>query len=45
MHIILGSYGIVPDEPKPDFDFQREFCFPRMLERSINTIIAKVFVY
>jgi hypothetical protein len=44
-HVILRGYGIMPDEPKPDFDFQWEFSFPEMLEGSVNTITTEVSVH
>jgi hypothetical protein len=44
-HVILRGYGIMPDEPKPDFDFHWELCFPEMLEGSVNTITTEVFVH
>jgi hypothetical protein len=44
-HIIFGSYGIKPNESNPNFDLQRNFCFPQVFERTINAIAAEVFVH
>jgi hypothetical protein len=42
-HIIFGSYGIMPNEPKPNFDLQRNFCFPQMFEDRSIPLLQRFF--
>jgi hypothetical protein len=42
--IIFSSNCILPYQPQPNLDFQRDYTLPQMLERSVQTITAQMFV-
>jgi hypothetical protein len=43
-NIVFCSYGIMPDQPKPDLDLQGNFSFPQVFKRSINPIDAELLI-
>jgi hypothetical protein len=41
---IFNRNSIVPNQPEPNLDLQRNFCFPQMFEGSVNTITRQIFI-
>jgi hypothetical protein len=39
-HVVLGSNGIMPNQPQPDFDFYRNFCLSQMAKRPVYAVVA-----
>jgi hypothetical protein len=43
--IVFSGNGIMPNQPEPDLDFQRDFAFPQMPEGSIHSISTNMLVH
>jgi hypothetical protein len=44
-HVILSNNSIMPNQPEPNLDFERDFRLPLVLKGSVDPIAANIHVH